>query len=63
MRIIIKHAWLNLADLLIAQADIMLEAVTLMVNRKIRALQAWLFLQNQKLHGVDVRRFCGGGRK
>jgi hypothetical protein len=40
-------------------ADISLEILRSKVNEQVPKLQTWLFIQNQRYHGVDVSKFWG----
>ena len=50
-------------DWVFLYADIALEFLRRTLNDDISRLQAWLFIQNQRYHGVDVTQFCGGCRR
>jgi hypothetical protein len=46
-------------DWMLLYADVALEILMRKVNEQVPKLQMWLFIQNQRYHGVDVSKFCG----
>ena len=50
---------LKAVDLCCFYADFGLEWLRLECNQKISSLQAAIFVANNRLHGVDIKRFTG----